>query len=170
MKKLMIPICVALFWACSSQQQLTTAKININGTEMLYGRISRDQLFYDFPEWENGYESYIPDSNVVKELSQTAFPGQILLFLGTWCHDSMREVPRFFRILDQAGLYDPEKISIWAVDRTKKLADNTTDTYDVYFVPTIIFMNDSREIGRIVEHPENRLEDDMLRIVSGKND
>jgi len=170
MKRLMVPLCIAIFWACSGQQQLTTAKIDINGTEMLYGRISRDQLFYDFPEWENGYGSYEPDSSVVAKLHQTGYDDRILLFLGTWCHDSMREVPRFFRILDQAGLYDAGKISIWAVDRAKKLADNTTDTYDVYFVPTIIFMKANREIGRIVEQPENRLEDDMLNILSGKND
>lgn len=166
----MILISVAIFWGCSGQQQLTSAKVDIDGTDMLFGRISRAQLFYDFPEWEKGYKTYAVDSSVITKLNRTGYDGQILLFLGTWCHDSMREVPRFFRILDRSGLYNADKISIWAVDRAKKLADNTTDTYDVYFVPTIIFMKDNREIGRIVERPEKRLEDDMLKIISGEND
>ena len=29
---------------------------------------------------------------------------RVLVFLGTWCGDSKREVPRFLRIVDAAGI------------------------------------------------------------------
>ena len=151
---------------CTGQKQMASARIDKDGTEMLYGKISRDQLFFDFPEWRNEYDNYSPEENVINELKKADIYDEIFLFLGTWCQDSQREVPRLFKILDQIGTGAEEKIKIWAVDRAKKLADDSTDMYDINFVPTIIFFKNGREIGRIVENPEQRLEDDILNILS----
>ncbi len=157
---------ILLAAGCAGQKQLTSARITKDGTEMLYGKISRAQLFFDYPEWQEVYDHYTPDPETVQKISELNFNGRIYLFLGTWCKDSRREVPRLFRIFDQSNLADTEKIQIWAVDRAKKLADNLTDTYDIYFVPTVIFFGENGEIGRIVEQPEVTLEEDILEILS----
>ena len=157
---------ILVFAGCAGQKQMTSARISKDGTEMLYGKISRAQLFFDYPEWQEVYDRYTPDQETVQKTRELHFSGRIYLFLGTWCKDSRREVPRMFKIFDQINLTNAEKIRIWAVDRAKKLADDLTDTYDIYFVPTVIFFGENGEIGRIVEQPEVTLEEDILRILS----
>ncbi len=157
---------MVILFGCAGQRVLTSAKIVKDGTEMLYGKISRMQLFFDYPDWQAGYENYVPDPEIVRKLQGMDYD-EIIVFLGTWCPDSQREIPRFFRVLDQSGKYDLEKIEIWAVDRTKKLADNLTDMYDIFYVPTIIFFKQDQELGRIIEQPEISMEDDMEQILLG---
>jgi len=161
-----IILLTVILFGCAGQASLTSAKTVKDGTKLLYGKISRMQLFFDYPDWQVEYENYMPDPEILRKLQETDYD-EIIVFLGTWCPDSQREIPRFFRILDQSGKYDKEKIKIWAVDRSKKLADNLTDTYDIFFVPTIIFFKRDRELGRIIEQPEISIEGDMQQILSG---
>lgn len=134
---------------------------------MLYGKITLDQLFYDYPDWQEEYETYSPQQAVIKKLSKLNPDVKVLIFLGTWCSDSKREVPHFFKILDQAKLTSKIPIEMWAVDRKKNLPNNLSKEYQIEYVPTFIFLRKGQEIGRIVESPEALyLEEDVLKILS----
>ena len=84
--------------------------------------------------------------------------------MGTWCSDSRREVPRFYKILDEIE-YPSENVSLINVNRDiEGLGDEVTGL-EIHFVPTFIFYRNDEEIGRIVEIPYESLEKDMLELV-----
>jgi len=92
---------------------------------------------------------------------------KIVCIQGTWCSDSRREVPRFFKILYELN-YDLENLTMICVDR-KKQADNIdVDQFVIEKVPTFIFYKDDSELGRIIETPKNTLEIDLLEILLGE--
>ncbi|AZQ42765.1 thioredoxin family protein [Nonlabens ponticola] len=112
------------------------------------------------------YESYTPDATVVNDL-KTAMNGvEVRAFMGTWCGDSKRETPKFFKLMDQVG-FDADNINLIAVDRSKQEPVALVDGFDVKRVPTFIFYRDGEELGRFVEYPRETLEKDIFKIVSG---
>ena len=133
---------------------------------MLYGKISLDQLFFDYPDWRQEYQSYAPQQKIIQQLKTLQPELKVIIFLGTWCPDSKREVPRFFKILDQADLTSRFDIEMWAVDRKKQLPNDLAQQYGIEYVPTFIFLKNGKEIGRIIESPESLyLEQDILNIL-----
>jgi thiol-disulfide isomerase/thioredoxin len=88
-----------------------------------------------------------------------------LVFFGTWCSDSRREVPHFLKIADDCGI-DSSRIRLYGLDRSKKSRDGLTEKYHIDRVPTFIFLKDGDEIGRITEKPTGTLEADMLAILA----
>ncbi len=113
------------------------------------------------------YEAYDPDVMILDELSEQIQDVEIRAYMGTWCGDSKRETPKFFKLLDQAE-YDQTKLTLVAVDRSKTQPENLVNGYDVVRVPTFIFYRDGKELGRFVERPRESLEQDILKIVSGQ--
>jgi len=89
----------------------------------------------------------------------------VIVFLGTWCPDSRREVPRFLKIADLTGM-DAERIRLYGLDRTKRSSDGLTDRFGIERVPTFIFLRGEEEVGRIVEVPQTTLEGDLLSILA----
>lgn len=148
-----------------STNTLKSNKVTIDEREMLYGLIDRQQLYYDYPAWKLIEEDYKPNENVIKELRKIESSISVEIFLGTWCSDSEREVPAFFKIIDSTGITEYMNIDIWAVDRAKALDSNLAQLRHIEFVPTFIFYKSKKEIGRIIEMPENLLEEDILNII-----
>ncbi len=77
---------------------------------------------------------------------------EVVVFFGTWCGDSRREVPHLMKIMDAVGI-DSSKVSLYGLDRSKKSLDGVTAEYSVEKVPTFIFLRDGVEIGRVAEKP-----------------
>ncbi len=158
-------VLILLLSFCSSKKILSSQKITNDGLEILYGEISKEQLFYDFPEWKNIYNNYRVNKPVLDSISlESEDSVNIDIFLGTWCGDSKREVPRFLKIIDDI---DPElnnNVKIYAVDRKKKLNGGIAEQNNIQRVATFIISIESKEIGRIVEFPKKSLESDLLKI------
>ena len=56
----------------------------------------------EFKEWfKEEYESYVIDEETLELTSTVEDEIKIECFMGTWCGDSRREVPRMYKILDQ---------------------------------------------------------------------
>jgi thiol-disulfide isomerase/thioredoxin len=89
----------------------------------------------------------------------------VVVFLGTWCSDSRREVPHFLKIADQAGI-PMSRITLFALDRQKQSPDGTAKHYDIDRVPTFVFLKEGEEVGRIVETPKTTLEGDIVAILA----
>lgn len=121
------------------------------------------------PYYLNEYDNYGPDSVITGWLSVMLNEFDITIVLGTWCGDSKEQVPRFYKILDQAG-YDENRLKLICVDRDKKAADINLDSLRILLVPTFIIYYNNKEIGRIIETPVQSLENDLFGIISNKKD
>ena len=65
-----------------------------------YGILNKNILMNHegYPWFLNQYDKYQPS---IEKLSQINFSKiKIKIFMGTWCHDSKREIPRLIKILD----------------------------------------------------------------------
>lgn len=123
---------------------------------------------YSYHRWvEGGYNAYRPDSAALVRLEK-AITGdlELLIFYGTWCSDTRRELPRFLHIADRLRIPD-ERMRLYALNRAKQRGDSFARDHGIERVPTIIFFREGKELGRIVESPRRRLESDMLEILTG---
>ncbi|WP_224483583.1 thioredoxin family protein [Robertkochia aurantiaca] len=114
-----------------------------------------------------GYESYKVDKDLLPEISEQLKGKTITIFMGTWCGDSQREVPHFFRILDEAG-FPEDHVRLITMDRNKTTPENLEEGLNIINVPTFIFYENGEEMNRMVEFPLESLESDMLKILKGE--
>jgi thiol-disulfide isomerase/thioredoxin len=110
-------------------------------------------------------QDYTPDAAAVKTIAERGKDVQVVAIVATWCPDSKREVPRFFKIYDQAGI-GMGKVTMVAVDRSKKDAEGLTVKYEILRVPTFVFLRGDKEIGRVTERAVTTLENDIALIVA----
>ena len=153
-------------------QQPASAQTETNASgpddeEILVGKVTRSQLqtgeFGDY--FEYNYTNYSPDQQTINELKNKIYGYDIIIVLGTWCSDSQREVPRFYKILDKLE-YNTNTVTIYCVDRNKTAGNYDISDLNIERVPTFIFVKDGVEKGRIIETPQNTLEKDMLEILN----
>jgi ribosomal protein L30E len=110
-------------------------------------------------------QDYTPDAEAIKTIAERRSGVTALAIVGTWCRDSKRDVPRFFKIADQARL-PLRQVTIVAVDRSKKDREGLTEKHAITRVPTFVFFRAGREIGRVTEKPVSTLENDIAAILA----
>jgi hypothetical protein len=113
------------------------------------------------------YNNYTIDSVTLKEVSKIIIhSGHIDIFMGTWCEDSHREVPRFIKILEYLKFTN---YRIIALDTDKKSKKGVENGKNIKRVPTFIFYAETgKELNRITEYPVISLEKDIYSIISKK--
>src|SRR5690606_34988393 len=68
---------------------------------LVVGKLSTDQLLATLPGYADLRTQYEPDIAVVEMLKSYVRAGdRIEVYMGTWCQDSEREVPKLLRITD----------------------------------------------------------------------
>jgi len=140
------------------------------GNMILIGECNRDAFTMEpFMEWYDiEYEEYTPDQTIIEKLKKDINNvSRIKIVMGSWCSDSQREVPRFYRIMDEAGIPD-EKVELISVNRDKMVPGIDISALKIERVPTFIFYDGIKEQGRIIETPVETLEEDLLRILVNK--
>jgi thiol-disulfide isomerase/thioredoxin len=110
-------------------------------------------------------QDYEPDAAIVSAIRGNVKDVEVFAVVATWCPDTRRDLPRFFKIADQAGL-PMARVRLLAVDRTKKDPGGLTEQWQVTRVPTFIFLRGGTEIGRVTERPVTTLEKDIAEIVA----
>lgn len=179
MKIIAYTLLFALMISCAGQKKKEDAGVN-EGKEtaqletpaqdkMLLGLQERDALKQaPFNSWYDvNYSEYEPDPEMVEKLKPLADGLEVTVFMGTWCGDSKREVPAFFKLLDQLGVAE-DKVTLITMNREKTTPENLEEGLDITNVPTLIFFKDGKELNRIVEYPIESLEEDMYAILSGQ--
>ncbi|NLG50665.1 MAG: hypothetical protein GX552_11190 [Chloroflexi bacterium] len=134
----------------------------------LTGELTADTLKTHDGWAETMAEAYTPDAAALEVIRGQAQEFQVLVFLGTWCPDSVREVPRLLQIAQQAGIPE-ERLTLIGLDYTKVDAEGQTEQWGVEYVPTIILLDEQgQELGRIVERPSetDTLEGDISAILT----
>jgi thiol-disulfide isomerase/thioredoxin len=166
--------CVLIFF-------LAQAAFAQNREGEIYQRdwLTPDSLYKAAPEFWPIPGAYQPNANAAQLLRCYNEPITVLIFFGSWCSDSKREVPRFFTTLD---LVNKKNFSaqLFGIDRTKKDAAGFAEAFKIEKVPTFIFLKGDRdfaangrawnrqtegELGRITEEPSISLEQDWVNIL-----
>lgn len=116
--------------------------------------------------WNQRYMTYEPDSSMIDTLkSKVGNNLKIDVYLAFWCGDSKRNVPLFLKIVDQIGSKSLEVHYFTVKRKPNKETKYFVEKLKVERVPTFIFYRDGKEIGRIIENPENNMLEDFLGIV-----
>lgn len=118
--------------------------------------------------FEKNYNAYQPNEKIVKKIKKQLKGITIKTFLGSWCHDSKRELPQLYKLMESAGFDLKNNFTIIGITRGKKTPDNLQEGYNIKHTPTFIFYKDGKEIGRYVEHARQTIGKDFLRILKGK--
>ncbi len=151
------------------------ARLEAEKGPYLIGPLTRDGWLAFEPDLAAEIAEYEPSPDLVKALAYTKHDVTVTCVLGTWCSDSRREVPRFWKLLDLMDVPDLELVMI-AVGRTDApeavlwleengIAPGYRERFDIELVPTFIVTENGEEIGRIVETPEISLEADLAAIL-----
>ncbi len=169
MKKILfITLIISLLVACKNNTKNNSIQTKNNDT--LIGLISRTN-FLDPPynQWfADEYQKYELDTTTLAQIKNFKNIGnyKIVIVMGTWCPDSRREVPRFYKIVDYLEI-DPNNIKMYAVKRGdfSKAGKFDLSKYNIQRIPTFIFFVNGVEKGRIIEKPKQSLEKDMVAIL-----
>jgi hypothetical protein len=137
------------------------------GIDILQGPCTREALEKDTlePWFSEEYSDYKVNEEVLATISDQMMQGlSVKIVLGTWCPDSQREVPRFFKIMDTLGVQESD-ISMICVDTHKMAPSTQVDTLNIGRVPAFIIYREGKELGRIIESPKISLEEDLRNIL-----
>ena len=166
MRKILLPLLlITLLQSCGTPDKQQPNNNTPTSPADLLGPITiADLQKPPFNEWfESGYQSYKPDTSITAKINFKET--EIVVFMGTWCSDSQREVPHLFKLLDETG-FPNEKIKIIAVDEDKTQPETSIKEWGIEYVPTIILLKNGEEIGRIIESPNATLEKDLAAILN----
>jgi thiol-disulfide isomerase/thioredoxin len=151
------------------QEAQVNMEVTIEDEPMLLGEVNRSGLVQEkYKSWfDYNYDNYHPDSKVLEEVSKNISDVDIKIFMGTWCSDSEREIPAFYKMLDSLT-YQPKSFEIISTDRTKKLPEQKMNDFEIVYIPTFIFYRNDIELGKIIESPTETLDKDILNIITNQ--
>lgn len=157
-----------------SFSQTINKQITYNDNKvMLLGKVDKNGLTKaPYNEWfTKNYNSYLVNEKITKSIKDSLKGYTIKVFLGTWCGDSKKEIPRFYSVLETAK-YPMNQLEVIALNRSdeayKQGPNGEEKGMKIHRVPTFIFYKDGKELNRIVEHPKETFERDIKKIVTGE--
>lgn len=176
MKNIFWGIIACLLTACTAGIHTPAIKHNETITvpvkvgDMLLGTWPADVLGTEpYNAWfRRNYADYKIDSATANTVKPFLKNKKIQIFLGTWCGDSRREVPRMLKLLHYCGVNkkDIQLVFVNNVDSAYKQSPAHEEKGKFIFrVPDLLVYDKDEEIGRIVESPVVSLEQDLLSIV-----
>ena len=133
------------------------------GEDILIGYADRQALEKaPFSQWfQQGYEAYRLKDSLIHIYKGTHLSDmKVTIVGGTWCSDTQRELPRFFKVAD--AIHIPAKnITMIFVERDKTVPGIDLKKWEIGYVPTFIFTLYGKEVKKIVEAPEGSFEDEL---------
>lgn len=166
-------ITILTIWSCHAQPSKLNEEVVQPGSKpYLLGKIDQSGLKSpNYSDWfVTGFENYQPNATVVKKIAEKLKGYELLVFMGTWCGDSRREIPKFFKVLNAANFPEKQLTTVAVSSKPnlyKQSPDHEERGLNIHRVPTFIFYKDGVEVNRIVEHPVKTLEEDILSILDG---
>ena len=161
-------IAVLSFFASSGQKAITY--VNSRGDTHLSGAFTAEDL--ENTLFQNWYQENYQDFELTtkSKWSKSLKSTEVEIYMGTWCGDSKKWVPRFVRLWDELGL-DREQLKFIGLHSGNEMYKQGPNGEEkgkmVHRVPTFIFKQEGQEYARIVESPINDLETDVAQIALG---
>jgi thiol-disulfide isomerase/thioredoxin len=143
-----------------------TVKVAVPEEAVLLGPVSREKV-EAVPEWVQAEVDARPEAAAAAALAAVEPGAEVTVYLGSWCGDSRREVPRFWKALDAAGAAVPFTVRYVAVDRQKKEPADAVAQDGIRYLPTFIVRRGGHEVGRVVETSPKGIESDLLALLNG---
>ncbi len=164
MKQLLLAAMVfAALWGCSPSTKAVMQKVSYEtsrdeghegNAKILKGVINRSILEQDtaFKWFADNMKYGNVDAAAVAAFAKQKDKFSIVVFGGTWCHDTQNLLPTFYKLADKSG-YPDNKITLIGVDRKKQTIRNLQTMFNITNVPTFIVLdNNGKEVGRVVEY------------------
>jgi len=100
--------------------------------ENLVGAIDKFELLKaPYRRWyTKNYSNYSPDKSNLNTLAKGLKGIQVKVFMGTWCHDSQREVPRLYKILESSN-FDLSNLTLVSLNPEKKTPNGLEKGLDI---------------------------------------
>jgi hypothetical protein len=174
MKSIYIAFIIALAIPMNNEAQ-TIYNLEVkdkNGNLLLLGKSTRERLQQaPYDSWFNStYNDYLIDSATANQLKSMLKGKRFQIFMGTWCGDSRREVPRIYKLLDYCGI-PASQIELINVDyhdsAYKQSPTHEERGLQIHRVPDLLVYEKNKELGRVVESPVTSWEKDLLAILVG---
>jgi thiol-disulfide isomerase/thioredoxin len=159
-----------LFYRSQGQALREFEYIDSKGRTQLAGLVPLNMLKAEpYSNWfQKSYMNYYVNEKVAKRLGKYLKDMDIQVFMGTWCGDSKREIPRLVRVLEVARI-DPARVNYVCVyaepERRNMSPTQEQKGRNIHHVPTIILFKNGKEVGRVIESPLLSLEEDLLEVV-----
>lgn len=134
----------------------------------IVGPTTREAIEAADPSWVTATVEAEIDEDDAAALAAVDPGAEVTVFLGTWCSDSRRELPRLWRALDEVGGLVPFEIEYVAVDRDKEEPAGPIEGARIEYVPTFVVRRGGEEVGRVVETSPSGIETDLLALLTGE--
>jgi thiol-disulfide isomerase/thioredoxin len=126
---------------------------------MVIGSITAEQLLGEHSHFAHQYKE-LEQIDLTSTEIETLRGMKFIVLFGSWCHDSVREVPYFIRLMEAADITDYQLVG---VDYSKQDDAGLATTYQLKSTPTFVVLSaQGAEIGRFVESSPNAMEDVFL--------
>ena len=167
MKKLIVFLIVLATLSCNNSKNKSSSNLESEEYIDIVGVFDRKELNkIPHAEWfKKNYSDYTLDEETVEKLKPLFRDIDIKIFMGTWCTDSRKEIPVFYKLMDKLQL-DNKKIELIGMTLEKTTPDSLELNQNIINVPTFIFKKNGKEINRIVEFPIETIEKDILEILT----
>lgn len=108
------------------------------------------------------------DSSSINALKIAFKKKSIEIFAGTWCGESKADLPKFLKILKEAGV-DSNQVKLIFLNNTaaqfKQSPKHEEAGKNIVRTPTYIVYSGKKEMGRIIDSPIESFEKDLLKIL-----
>jgi len=138
--------------------------------KIVKGIINRRLLESDtaFKWFADNFKYAQPDANAVEAFTKNKDKFGLIVFGGTWCHDTQNLLPTFYKLIDKSG-FPANKVYLIGVDRAKTTSNNLHTKYKITNVPTFIVVDASgNELGRVIEYGKMGIPDKELGEIVNK--
>lgn len=152
--------------ACASGGNV--AELESEEPEPIVGATTQAEILAEMPEWIEDLVRARPDESQALRLVEPVADTEVVVFFGTWCSDSRRELSRLWRAVEIAGGDFGFPIRYVGVDRTKTEPADMLEGMEILYVPTLIVSKNGLESGRVIESSPDGIEKDLVALVAGE--
>jgi thiol-disulfide isomerase/thioredoxin len=135
-------------------------KVKLSPKPALVGPQTLDKIIAHNPDYESRIKYYTPNEGAVDFLSKYARKTEVQIYFGSWCSVCEAWVPRLVKSLQTAK--NPALDMQFIALPKNFTSDATAKSKSITGVPTIILVQEGREIGRLNGRPESGTMEEAL--------
>lgn len=140
-------------------------RVLVQPRDPILGDVSQEQLLEQLPELRRGKQAYTPRTGQMRLLGKLQRQVRLLVFMGSWCPHCEQLVPRLLKVVDELP-GDSLEVALRLVPRSMG-EDLLARQYKVNAVPTVLLLEDGREIARLEGDDLKRPEASLARVLFG---
>lgn len=159
-------LATTLAFEVQAQSQQLKVEFDSAGNKMLIGRINEGMLANDtaFRWFYQGVNHYQPNADWIKYISYYRDSFKVVAFVGTWCQDTKKLLPEFYRVMIGAS-YPLNTLVVYGIDEQLHGLGEEAKMFHIKTTPTFIFLHNGQEIGRIGDKIQRSMEADIVSIL-----